>query len=483
MFTRRLLLALTLAGALAAPSVSTAAEDTPLLRIELRPNEYAAALDYLENDFHADVVNRMPDEGLLELIVFEGEMPTMWSLGEVRVLERSRPFAEIAAERRAASPTMPPQEYKTFDEILQWMDQVEARYPDIAMKVNVSEKFGLPGTWQGDHDIWAIKLSDNVREDEDELAVLVDSLHHANEMMTMEFAIDIVDRLTDVYGRNTLATSFVDDYQIWVIPVVNPDGLDYIWSTNNLWRKNRRNNGGGVFGVDLNRNYPFLWGVCGNGSPNPSSSTYIGPAPLSEPEVQAIVALGEWLRPTIYLSHHTGSPYDVLVPYRCANMAEAPIVNTMRDLYRSRMNYSWRFASSSGESFEWLYNQVSSLAFLSEVSPSGTPPFSQVKGELDRARPGWIFLLESLKVGPLVKGHVTDSTTGLPIEAELASSRVNFTEGERRACESSYGRYAWFLPLEANTLTISAPGYQSKQVPVNVMLGGQTVDVTLDPEP
>ena len=363
------------------------------------------------------------------------------------------------------------------------MDRVEANYPDIAKKVNVSEMFGVRGTWVGDHDIWAIKLSDNVEQDEDELAVLVDSLHHANEMMTMEFAIDIVDRLTDVYGRNPLATSFVDDYQIWVIPVVNPDGLDYIWSTNNLWRKNRRNNGGGVFGVDLNRNYPFLWGACGNGSPNPSSSTYIGPEPLSEPEVQAIVALGLWLRPTIYLSHHTGTPYDVLVPYRCANMAESPVVTTMRDLYRGRMNYSWRFASSSGESFEWFYNQVSSIAFLSEVSPSGTPPFSVVKGELARARPGWIFLLESLRNGPLVQGRVTDSTTGLPIEAEIASSRVSFTEGERRACEARYGRYSWFLPLEASTLTISAPGYQAKQVPVTVGNGGLVLDVTLDPQP
>ena len=474
-------LAVLLVATLLAPPA--AATDTPLLRIELRPGEYAATLHYLENVFHAEVVNRMPDEGLLELIVSESEMPTMWLLGEVTILERSRPYAEIAAERRAANPTAPPQEYKTFDEILAWMDQIEAEYPEIARKVNVSEMFGLPGTWQGDHDIYAIKLSDNVGVHEDEQAVLIDSLHHAGELITMEFTLDIVNTLTELYGKNPTATSFVDDFQIWVIPVMNPDGLDYTWSTNNLWRKNRRNNGGGIFGVDLNRNYPFLWGVCGNGSPNPSSSTYIGPEPLSEPEVRAIVSLGLWLRPTIYLSHHSGTPYDVLVPYRCANLAEEPVVHRMRDLYRARMNYSWRFASSSGESFEWFYNQVSSIGFLSEVSPNHTPPFSQVKVDVKRARPGWIFLLESLQSGSLVQGHVTDSVTGLPIEADVASTRVNFTEGERRACEAVYGRYSWFLPLEGQTLTFSAPGYQSKQVPFNMTPGGQTLDVELDPVP
>jgi hypothetical protein len=472
---------LLLATALLAPVAAGA--DTPLLRIELRPTAYQETLHYLENVLHAAVENRRPDEGRLELVVTEGDLPTLWLLGEVTLLERSRPYAEIAAERRAASPTLPPQEYKTYGEILEWMDRVEARYPEIARKVNVTQMFGLPRTWQGNHDIWAIKLSDHVGQHEDEPAVLVDSLHHANEMVTMEFALDIVDRLTDAYGRNPTATGFVDDYQIWVIPVVNPDGLDYIWSTNNLWRKNRRNNGGGVFGVDLNRNYPFLWGVCGNGSPNPSSSTYIGPEPLSEPEVKAVVSLGLWLRPVIYLSHHSGSGPEILSPYRCAKLAEAPIVNTLRDLYRGRMGYGWRLASSSGESFEWFYNQVSSLGFLSEVGTAGTPPFSQVKAMLAQARSGWIFLLESLEAGPLVQGHVTDSATGLPVEAEIASSRVAFTEGERRACEAGFGRYSWFLPLEGHTLTFSAPGYVSKQVPVNVALGGVSLDVELDPAP
>jgi PKD repeat protein len=54
-----------------------------------------------------------------------------------------------------------------------------------------------------------------------------------------------------------------------------------------MWRKNRRNNGGGVYGVDLNRNYGYGWGTTGT-STNTSNDTYCGTAPYSEPEVQAM---------------------------------------------------------------------------------------------------------------------------------------------------------------------------------------------------
>ncbi len=460
---------------------SAAADEAALLRVELRPRDYAATEAYLLDVARADVSERDAAAGTLELVVEEGDLPTLWLLGEVSILERSRPFAEIAAERLAEGIDMPEEQYKTYPEVLAILDSLEAQYPAIARKVNLTEMFGMPQTWEG-RDIWALKISDNVAAEEDELAILFDSLHHARELNTMEVTIDLMVRLTDAYGSNPIVTSIVDAYEIWVVPVVNPDGLQYVWSNNNLWRKNRRNNGGNVFGVDLNRNYPFKWGVCGNVSTNPSSAVYRGPAPLTEPEVQTMVALGEWLRPTMYITFHSKGQ-EVQPPYTCATLAEPQIVNRIRDLYRARMNYAWVLSAASGMSFEWFYNQVSSLAYLTEMGTEWQPPFSETRAEVARVRPGWIFLLEAMAIAPLVEGHVTDAVSGEPIEADIASSRISFSEGERRSCESDYGRYSWFLPLEAQTLTFSAPGYQSKQVPTFVTLGTQTVDVELDPEP
>ncbi|MEL6431665.1 MAG: M14 family zinc carboxypeptidase, partial [Planctomycetota bacterium] len=77
-----------------------------------------------------------------------------------------------------------------------------------------------------------------------------------------------------------------------VIPCVNPDGYEYNRSIapggGGLWRKNRRNNGNGTFGVDLNRNYPFQWGGAGS-SGNTDSEIYRGPSPSSEPETTDMI--------------------------------------------------------------------------------------------------------------------------------------------------------------------------------------------------
>ena len=54
-----------------------------------------------------------------------------------------------------------------------------------------------------------------------------------------------------------------------------------------MWRKNRRNNGDGTWGVDLNRNFGFQWGFDDLGSSrSPAALNYRGPAPFSEPETQ-----------------------------------------------------------------------------------------------------------------------------------------------------------------------------------------------------
>src|SRR5690606_35124331 len=83
--------------------------------------------------------------------------------------------------------------------------------------------------------------------------------------------------------------------ELFFIPVVNPDGYEYNRSTDpaggGFWRKNRRDNGNGTFGVDLNRNYGPLnyWNAPNGGSSTFSSSeVYRGPAPFSEPETEAI---------------------------------------------------------------------------------------------------------------------------------------------------------------------------------------------------
>jgi len=114
--------------------------------------------------------------------------------------------------------------------------------------------------------------------------VVFNGCQHAREWVTPPTVTYIAERLIAGYSADTRIQSLLNRCEVIVIPIVNPDGYEYTWTTQRLWRKNRRNNGDGSFGVDLNRNWSVGWGGNDGSSPSPSSETYRGPAAFSEPE-------------------------------------------------------------------------------------------------------------------------------------------------------------------------------------------------------
>ncbi len=198
--------------------------------------------------------------------------------------------------------------YHTYLEVVAILDQLSAAYPQI-MTARVSLGTSIEG-----RDLWAVKISDNPGTDENEPEVRFDALHHAREPMSMESTLYYMVWLLEGYGTDPLATYLVDERETWFVPVVNPDGYVYNQTTNpnggGMWRKNRRDNGGGSFGVDLNRNYPFRWGFDNVGSsPSPGSGTYRGTGPASEPEIAAMVAFFTARSFRTALSCHSYSNY------------------------------------------------------------------------------------------------------------------------------------------------------------------------------
>ena len=134
--------------------------------------------------------------------------------------------------------------------------------------------------------------------------VLFVATHHAREWAATDMALRLIRRLATATDART--DSLVNQRDIWVVPVVNPDGYQYTFTTDRLWRKNRRPTQGGSIGVDLNRNHSVNWGLDDAGSsPNPSSEIYRGPSPASEPEVSALQAFHALHPPVISVSYHT----------------------------------------------------------------------------------------------------------------------------------------------------------------------------------
>ena len=91
-------------------------------------------------------------------------------------------------------------------------------------------------------------------------AVLFMGCHHAREWIAVEvpflLAKELVERADDPQVAGWLSRA-----EIWVAPMVNPDGHEHSRVEQRLWRKNRRPNPDGSMGVDPNRNYGYMWGT------------------------------------------------------------------------------------------------------------------------------------------------------------------------------------------------------------------------------
>jgi len=127
--------------------------------------------------------------------------------------------------------------------------------------------------------------------------MLFTSMIHSREVSALMNNIYFMWYLIENYNTNDAVKELVDNNELYFVPVVNPDGLRWNEHLNSngggMQRKNLRPNTGGTTntttsrGVDLNRNFDYYWGYNNIGSSgNPSSSTYRGPSPASEPETQ-----------------------------------------------------------------------------------------------------------------------------------------------------------------------------------------------------
>lgn len=444
-----------------------------LLRTSFVLRSYEGDLSLLLKEGY-DVVGRYPAASMIEIILSPEEFEGLLGRGfRGRILEVSQPFGQTVYGE-------PPAEYYDYDEIMQGLLDIENQYPSIATRVDLTALLDVPVTHEDRH-IYAMKLSDNVGIDEDEPAAVIECGHHARELVTHVIGMDVCEQLTELYGIDPLVTKWIDRMEIWVVPCVNPDGLEYVWDYNNMWRKNRRNNGGGSYGVDNNRNYPFGWRVYGNWSSNPESQVYTGPSPCSEPENKTMVALWELLVPVVMLDYHSYGD-EVLDTYVYFTMPEPFKHDTIQSYLAARLGYDPRSPSSTGEAPEEAYHTYGVVCYLIEVGDEFQPPWWQGEQEVEENRAGWRFMLNLPFVAPGVTGRVTDSVTHYPLVATYDIEEINFVNDEIRRTEPGHGRYIELLP--GNTtyhLTFFASGYQPKAVTVAV--GDRVVfkPVQLDP--
>jgi hypothetical protein len=268
--------------------------------------------------------------------------------------------------------------YHSYDEMVQELLAINNLYPDITM-------LQIVGVSIEGRDIYAMKVSDNADINEEEPEVLFTGLHHSREPITVEICLDLLNFLTDNYGTIPQVTDLVDERETWVIPILNPDGYEYAQNVDPWWRKNRRDNGDGTWGVDINRNYGYNWGWDNIGSSNRTSDgTYRGTAPFSEPETQAAGDLSEAHDFSITVTHHSYGDW-ILYPWGYVygptddEVAFAGIGNELSTLNgydpgRTSVN----LYKVNGDFTDWQYGDTSgkpsNLSFTIETGPEFYPP-------------------------------------------------------------------------------------------------------------
>lgn len=304
--------------------------------------------------------------------------------------------------------------YYTYNEMVQELDAIAVAYPNITQKVS------LGTSWQN-RQIWALKISDNPSIKEPEPRVLISAVHHAREPIGCSICMDFIKYLVQNYGSDDTATTIINNDEVWVVPVVNPDGYvfnetyDDPWG----WRKNcRDNNNNGQLdtnydGVDLNRNYGYMWGYDNVGSsPNPPDETYRGPAPFSEPETQVIRDLCISDSFLYNLDYHSYGDYLIYPwgyindlppePDRSIYIAMAETMTTIIGVpnnYVYGNPYQTIGYVANGGTFDWMYGDTTQkprfFAFSSEVGSSfweGANDTSIIVQQCNETRPMNIYL-------------------------------------------------------------------------------------------
>ncbi|MDD2506937.1 MAG: M14 family zinc carboxypeptidase [Candidatus Cloacimonetes bacterium] len=395
--------------------------------------------------------------------------------------------------------------FRTYNMLVQELQALAAQYSTLMQIHNLGPSTGKYYADQGntayqafDHDIWAVKISDNVSLDEDEPQYLFVGAHHAREPLSVESCMAILNHLLGNYGTDDRVNAIVDNCEIWFVPLLNPDGHKIVIDQTDIyWRKNiRDNNNNGILdmyndGVDLNRNYSYMWGNV-MATDLIHDSVYHGPYPFSEIETQALRDLIENKHFLAGISFHSqgqyvlyppGFVYDVGGPDQgeLALLAESMVAGITSYDYTPMPSYS--LYPVSGTFDDWFHMMNAAFSYTIELAYTHFPPASSINLIAQSQVEPALRLLERANY-KCIHGHVLDAISGEPLEAKIHIEGYDNHIPLRAAMYSraNFGSYHRFLPAGNFRMSVSAPGYQPASLWIAVAEDSlRTVNVRLHP--
>jgi carboxypeptidase T len=264
--------------------------------------------------------------------------------------------------------------YHSAASLEQDMRQLADSQPDIAELREI-------GRSVENRPIWALRIGER-RGGTRKVCFL--GCHHAREWLAVEVPYRLAAYLLEHASQNPVR-QWLSQGEIWVAPMVNPDGHEFTRTENRLWRKNRRRNPNGSVGVDPNRNYGYMWGTLNinTSSHVPSDDTYVGPHAFSEPETRAIRDL---IARELFRGIITYHSYSQLILYPWGYTSR-PVTNPVdrdnlltlaermqkliRDVHGTTYipQQSSQLYPTAGDTTDWTYGEYQIPSFTIELRP------------------------------------------------------------------------------------------------------------------
>ncbi len=274
------------------------------------------------------------------------------------------------------------QQYKSYEQTIDFLKECVKNHPNLISIESIGK------TWEN-RDIMLAKISLNVENADLKPALLYTGTIHAREWIGNELGVAFIDYILKNYNKNPKILKTLTKNTLYIVPCLNPDGFEYSRVHFSFWRKNRRDNGDGTYGVDLNRNFSVGYSK----SKDTSSNVYSGPEPFSEPETRAMknfvdahdnitVALDYHSQGNVFFPAHKfnheheidGTDLNTL----CANMNYEIGKVTGRKYGIHRGKPPTKLISGSGREY---YYSKGIVAIVVEVGTRNIPDFMQNMSE------------------------------------------------------------------------------------------------------
>ncbi|XP_005187959.2 carboxypeptidase B [Musca domestica] len=228
--------------------------------------------------------------------------------------------------------------FPRYSEILSFMNGLAARYPQYCRY----ESLGRSS--EGRH-LAALSISLNSRVRPSRVAYMQAGVHGREWITPLSVLYFANEMLSNIRAFQKV----LNNVELYLLPLANPDGYEYTFTTDRFWRKNRHHYPGrSCVGVDINRNFPNNWNLRG-ASQNLCSEVFSGTSPASEPETSAISRYLQYNRHRVKLSldvHSFGK--FIFYPYGYARNAFAP---TRSFLHQVALRASSQIAKYRGTSY------------------------------------------------------------------------------------------------------------------------------------